>query len=98
MQVEEVFVEIPGFPNYSVSNYGNVVNTRLDRDMKLQHEGRRVTVKLWSKGLQKKFFVHRLVAQAFFVDYDEYVDVYHLSEDFDDNCVTNLHLVDPDAD
>lgn len=93
--VEEVFVEIPGFPNYAVSNYGSVVNVKTDRDIATTETRGKLMVKLYSDGKPKRFFIHRLVAQAFFVDYDEDVHVYHVSDDKHDNCVTNLHLVSP---
>lgn len=92
MQVEEVFVEVPGFPNYAVSNYGTVCNVVTEKDLKpWSHDGK-LLVKLHHEGVSKNLFVHRLVAQAFFVDYDDLVEVYHISPDKLDNCITNLHL------
>lgn len=96
MPVEEIFVEIPGFPNYSVSNYGCVLNTKTGRELKpWSHKGEnnKFIVKLWDNGDCQNFFVHRLVAQAFFVDFDEQVDVYHINDNRHDNGVANLHLV-----
>jgi hypothetical protein len=98
MQVEEVFVEIPMFPNYAVSNYGEVINQKTNRELKpwvTKKAGGKLMVKLYRAGMAHNFFVHRLVAQAFFIDYDDVVEVYHLSENKQDNCVTNLHLVAP---
>jgi hypothetical protein len=95
MFVEEVYVEIPDYPNYAVSNYGCVVNVNTNIELKAWEVNGKLMVKLYAKGQPKNFFVHRLVAQAFFVDYDDYVDVWHLSEDKHDNCISNLHLVDP---
>jgi len=100
MQVEEVFVEIEGYPNYAVSNYGTVVNAKHNRDLKPWVHSKNVgklIVKLSRNGVAKNFFVHRLVAQAFFVNYGEEVDVRHISGDYSDNCVTNLHLVERDG-
>jgi len=93
MQVEEIFVEIPGYSNYAVSNYGTVCNVKHERDLTPQPDSKgRMLVQLYKNGIPKTFFVHRLVAQAFFVDYDDDADVYHISEDKADNCITNLHL------
>lgn len=98
MRVEELFVVIKGYPNYEVSNYGRVVNVNTDKDLKPWESSKgnkKLMVKLYCSGISKVFFVHRLVAQAFFVDYDEFVDVYHISSNKQDNCVTNLHLEKP---
>jgi hypothetical protein len=99
MHIEELFVPVLDYPNYSVSNLGTVVNTRRDRDLvpweSSKKSGSKLIVKLYKDGVPANHFVHRLVAQAFFVDYDDEVDVYHLSDNKHDNCVTNLHLVKP---
>jgi hypothetical protein len=99
MHIEELFVPVEGYPNYTVSNLGTVVNSKKDRDLvpweSSKKSGSKLIVKLYRDGVPCNFFVHRLVAQAFFVDYDDSVDVYHLSADMHDNCVTNLHLVKP---
>lgn len=96
MQVEEIFVEIPGYPNYQVSNYGVVINAVHDKELKPWGHSAKKTklmVKLWHAGVPQNFFVHRLVAEAFFLDFDGDCDVLHISTDFTDNCVTNLHLI-----
>lgn len=99
MPVEEVFVRVNGYENYAVSNYGSVINAKHNRDLKpwrdLREANSKLMVKLWRAGVPHNFFVHRLVAEAFFVDFDEAVDVYHISLNYQDNCVTNLHLVEP---
>lgn len=95
MFVEEVFVEIPGYSNYAVSNYGSVVNVKTERDMTLEERDGKYLVSLYSNGVRRRFFVHRLVAQAFFVDFDSAVEVWHISSDLHDNCITNLHLEAP---
>ena len=95
MHVEELFVEIEGCPNYAVSNYGTVVNVKTGRELKpWRHSilSKKLLVKLPIDGKRKNFLVHRLVAQAFFVDYSDDIDVKHLSGNIQDNCVTNLHL------
>lgn len=95
MLIEELFVDVPGYPNYAVSNYGCVVNVKTERELKSWEHNGKLFVKLYSNGVSKNFFVHRLVAQAFFVDYDDIVEVHHISDDKHDNSIGNLHLVPP---
>lgn len=93
MNLEELFVDIEGFPNYIVSNYGRVINRVHGWDLKVfrGHDGH-CRVKLYNAGAPKNKQVHHLVAQAFFVDWEEGLEVLHIIADFDDNSVTNLTL------
>lgn len=93
MQIDELWVEIPGYPNYVVSNYGEVLNVKTDRSLIPQLTKKGVhRVYLYRNGVRKSFYVHRLVAQAFFVGYDDGVEVLHISENRTDNTVLNLTL------
>lgn len=91
--LDEYWVAVEGFPNYKVSNYGRVVNITTDKDLKPQNNGTgRQQVFLYSYGLRIPYYVHRLVAQAFFLNYSEEVDVIHKNGDHTDNSVLNLTL------
>jgi NUMOD4 motif len=96
--MDEVFVEIPGFPNYVVSNYGRIVNVKFDRDVTqtMTRSGNSLKVyakvSLYRNGKAHSFSVHRVVAQAFFLNYQEGIEVLHESDDYSDNSVTNLHI------
>lgn len=95
MEHEEYFVEIADYPNYSVSNLGRIVNTKFDRDLKpFCNENGKLKVILYRDNVRETFYVHRLVAEAFFIDFAWLeTDVKHISNDYNDNSVGNLHLV-----
>lgn len=89
--MEEHWVTTKEDPNYEVSNLGHVRNRKTRRVLKPQevgNESRRCRVRL-SNG--KRYYVHRLVANAFFScdDINE-VDVVHLDGDGRNNAIWNL--------
>ena len=91
--LEELWVPVEGFPNYEVSNYGRVVNVNTGRDLKAQvHKAGYLKVKLFHNGSCQFFYVHRLVARAFFVDYDERFTVELINEIRTDCTVANITL------
>lgn len=89
----EKFKPVPGFSNYLVSNYGYILNKKTDRELKGivtlwgQHQ-----VTLTQNGKQKVCKVHRLVAQAFLLGFDDDYIVEHVSENKNDNSVLNLKM------
>lgn len=93
---EEHFVPIEGYKNYEVSNYGRVCNVRTGADLKPRSDSSGFqNVILYGYGKPKNFGVHRLVAQAFFVDFNDDIEVKHISGDKTDNSVRNLTLGAP---
>ena len=92
-ELEELFVEIPGFPNYLVSNYGRVINHVHGHDLVQSHypDGH-CKVMLYNAGVGKTVQVHQLVAQAFFDEWVPGLEVLHIFPNYDDNSVTNLTL------
>lgn len=92
-ELEELFVDIPGYPNYLVSNYGRVINKVHGYDLKFSHGTQgHCKVKLYHDGISRDKQVHQLVAQAFFLEWEEGLEVKHIIADFNDNSVTNLTL------
>ena len=91
--LEELWVPVEGFPNYEVSNYGRVVNVITGRELKpIAHRTGYVRAKLFKNGEYSWFYVHRLVAQAFFVDYDEEYCVELINQIRTDCTVANITL------
>ena len=91
--LEEFWVAVELLPNYEVSNYGRVINVRTQRELKAcANSGGYRHVKLYYKGIPYSVYVHRLVAMAFFVDYEEGIEVKHINENLDDNGVFNLTI------
>lgn len=97
--IEEVFVEVEGFPDYVVSNYGRVVNVKHDFDVEAfrysRQEHLEYQVLLFKDGALFERQVQDLVAQAFFIDWEQFIKVYHISDDYQDNSIGNLTLSDP---
>lgn len=90
--IEEIWVELDEFSNYAVSNYGRVVNIVTNRDLKQTPDSKGyLRVELYNEGKRKRVYVHRLVAQAFFLNYSEDHAVSHIG-DKQDNSVLNITL------
>jgi hypothetical protein len=89
----EEWVAIDGYPNYAVSNLGQVVNIKRDRVLlpRPNDEGH-LRVSLSHEGQVRDFYVRRLVAAAFFTDYDSRQQVFHWNDDKEDNTADNLRL------
>ena len=93
----EVWKDITHFPNYQVSNLGNVKNSKTNRILKARPVEKKYgyicydvllynyTQKL---GFHKK--IHRLVAKAFIANPDNKVEIDHKDKDPSNNHVDNL--------
>jgi hypothetical protein len=91
--MKEVWSEVEGFPNYAVSNYGYVVNLTVNRMIKGKPNQRGyLKVRLYGEDGSRDFYVHQLVAKAFFGDFRYGIQVKHVNGDRNDNAVTNLQL------
>lgn len=89
--LEELWEKIPGFENYLVSNYGEVVNGKTNYALSQSSDGKGYQkVNLSKMGVKTTFYVHRLVARAFLVDYNPDLTVIHKGTDFFDNSIRNL--------
>lgn len=73
---EEIFVTIPEFPNYEISNYGRVFNMERNREMILsRNQGGMLSVGLVDhEGIQRRRSVRTLVAQMFVPGEDDRFD------------------------
>lgn len=81
---------IEGYPNYSVSNTGIIINTKKNKMMSIYIRKGYCHVKLstHNKAAQKK--VHRLVAEAFIPNPNNYDCINHKDENPLNNNVENL--------
>lgn len=93
----ETYKTIEGYPNYEISNLGNVKSKNYKRSGKEQilkptdkHNGGYTQVQLFNENGSKKFSVHRLVAEAFLPNPNGYTDVNHKDENPSNNRVSNL--------
>ena len=84
--------EVNGFPNYLVNEFGEVFSKK--RKMKKRKTGTDKqgyeTVSLWNNGKTRLLKVHRIVAEAFIPNPNNYPIVNHKDERKDNNVVTNL--------
>ena len=94
MEHEEVFVDIEDFPNYIVSNYGRVINKKFDRDLTpiVDKRDGALKIRLYKNGLYTDLLLHRIVAKAFFVNYDDEREVILMNGVKSDCSVTNITI------
>ena len=87
----EVYVDIPGYEGYQVSNYGRVRNKKTGKILKpyITNKGY-YTVGFWTDGKKKRLSIHRLVAKAFLPNPNNLPEVNHINGCKTDNSVCNL--------
>lgn len=95
MDLEELWIPIEGYSNYAVNNYGQVINLNRDTELTPVKDARgALKVYLYRNNVPRTFYIHRLVAKAFFLNYTEEIDVKHKNNNLSDNSVLNLTLVE----
>jgi hypothetical protein len=98
MENIEIWKDIQGYENlYQISSFGNVKslgnggsNKSKEKLLKQRICKGYFNVGLCKDGKQKKYQVHRLVAQAFLDNPNNYPQVNHKNEIKIDNCISNL--------
>lgn len=99
MYTNEIWKDIKGYEGkYKVSNKGRIksLNYQNSKKEKLLHlrigKKRRgyLDVMLSSKNVQKRYKIHRLVAEAFIPNPNNYPEINHIDEDVSNNNVNNL--------
>ena len=81
---------IQDFPNYSVSNLGNIINNKTNKIMKINTKRGYGNISLVNDGLRKSFKVHRLVSLAFIDNPENKPQVNHLDKNKSNNDISNL--------
>ena len=96
----EIWKKIKDYPDYEVSNLGNVKSLKFNKERILKpskHSDGYLFVALCKKGTQKSFTVHQLAAMAFLNHitngYEIVVD--HINNIRTDNRLENLQLISP---
>lgn len=90
--MEEIWEDIEGYKGeYAISNLGRIKSIKNNIVMKpmLATNGYLVAC-LWHNGKQKKIVIHRLVAQAFVPNPNNYNEVNHIDENKTNNKADNL--------
>lgn len=81
---------VEGYPNYMVSDYGEVINTNTMRILRKDNRKGYFSVRLSKDNESKAFSVHRLVATAFLGNPYKLPQVNHKDGDRENNYVGNL--------
>ena len=81
---------ITEFPNYSISNLGNVINTLTNKMMKLNIKSGYYHIGLTNNNIRKTIKVHRLVAIAFIPNPENKPEVNHKDKNKLNNSILNL--------
>lgn len=94
--MNEIWKTIEDYPNYMVSNMGNVKSIAKTKDgiiLKPSTDGNGreyLKVKLYKNGVSKTLRIHRLVCAAFIDDFSEEMEIDHLNGLCWDNRLENL--------
>lgn len=94
----EIYKDIEGYEGYKISNYGNVKSLKFGKEKILKQTKNKqgyLRVDLYKEGKLKHYKVHRLVAQAFIPNPNNYPMVNHRDEDKTNNIVENLEWCTP---
>ena len=94
----EIYKDIEGYEQlYQISNLGNVKSFQTGKEKILKPNKTKkgyLRIELWKQGKYKKYLVHRLVAQHFIDNPNNYEQINHRDEDKTNNCVSNLEYCD----
>lgn len=96
----EEWKTIEDYPNYMVSNMGRVKSLNYHRtgvERILKDDKKRngyLYVVLSKNGKNKKYYIHRLVAQAFLDNPNNFLEVNHIDEDKTNNKIENIEYCD----
>ena len=89
MNLNEIWRDIPDYPNYQISNLGNVRNIKTGRILKPRMtKGGYLQVHFEMNG--RNYYIHRLVAESFLPNPSNYPEVNHIDENKTNNSVDNL--------
>lgn len=93
MYVEEVWIPLEGYPNYSVSNFGEVRNVRTGQFLRHRPDAKGyLRVSLSHEGVVRDHYIHQLVAKCFFGRFEDGAQINWVNGDITDNFVGNLRL------
>lgn len=91
--LDEVWMEIEGYPNYAINNYGDVVNIKTDKMLRQRpNDNGYLRVALSHEGQVQDFYIHQLVAYTFFAAFEPGDQIAWVNGDITDNRPSNLRL------
>lgn len=90
VEMKEKWKEIKGYEGkYWISNYGRLKNKEQIMKPMVSTNGYLIAC-LWKNNIQKKIVLHRLVAEAFIPNQNQYSDINHKDENKENNKIDNL--------
>ncbi len=94
--MDEIWLAVPGFQGYEVSNLGNVRSLKSNGRLLSKREQPKgyLRVKLCKEGIESQHMIHRLVGMAFLPGYKEELQINHINGVKSDNRVENLEWCD----
>jgi hypothetical protein len=90
----EIWKEVKVYPDYKISNLGQVKNKHGKVLVSINNHGY-ATLKLFKGNKPKRFSIHRLVAEAFIPNHENKETVNHINSIRNDNRVENLEWATP---
>lgn len=87
---DEIWKSVPWCPQYQVSTHGRVINTRTNQIIGNKLDGRYVRVTLRNAFIKRRVLLHRLIAQIFIPNPNNYPVINHKNGVRLDNRVENL--------
>lgn len=93
----ETWKRIENHPNYMVSDLGNVVNTKTGLKRKpVKIKNGYMTIMFSDGGKNVLEYLHRIVAEAFLPNPNEFPQVNHIDKNRDNNMADNLEWCTPE--
>ena len=96
--MEEIWKTISYASNYEVSNFGNIKNKKTQRLVKINYErlkrdNKRARPGLSHNGINKAYYLHRIVAEHFIQNPNKLPEVNHIDGDYYNNKADNLEWI-----
>ena len=90
--MKEIWKSIKGYEGlYEVSNFGKIKSLKKKIILKqFKNTNGYFRVKLWKNKKSKQFLVHKLVAESFILNINNFPFINHIDENKENNCANNL--------
>jgi hypothetical protein len=93
--MKEIWINIPEFENYQVSNLGNVFSKKSNKLLCITKNDKGYCyVQIYKNNKDYHFRLHRLVAKCFIPNPNNFKEINHIDGNKQNNCVENLEWCD----